>query len=59
MAIGKGWCLCVCGNGIFIVDTDHGADNEKADAYSYVEGRGSLLHQVALGLHGMIMTEDC
>ena len=57
----EGWILMVCGDGMVVIDTDEDAPNAKGNAFSYVEGRadgGSLVHQVAHGLHGMIMTED-
>ncbi|WP_166297173.1 hypothetical protein [Bradyrhizobium sp. 2S1] len=58
---GEGWALFVCGDGMIVIDHDRDATIERLDPYDYVASRaerGSTFHQIALGLHGMVMTEE-
>lgn len=57
------WGLFVCGDGMIVIEWDQ--DRLKAQparsATWYVEERAklrSLPHEIALGLHGMVMTEE-
>lgn len=57
----EGWALFVCSDGMIVIEADTDAEKPAEDAYSYVERRArmrSIPHEAALGLHGMMMTEE-
>ena len=61
LAAGEGWCMVVFADGMAVIDTDDDAPDPKYDPFDYVESRaaqGSLLHIIAHGTHGLILTED-
>lgn len=58
---GEGWALFVHDDGQVAIETDTESNIERLDAYSYVEeraDRGSFYHQIARGMHGMMLTEE-
>lgn len=60
---GERWALFVCGDGMIVAewDADQGGSQPSENPLDFIEDRaraGSLLHQIALGLHGMTMTEE-